>query len=221
MANTKISALPTYTGDTTGAYLVMDNSGLTQTYKVRKETLIGSSGTSGTSGTSGVSVGQNAYTSAGTIQSVGWGATTTNPTISSFGVAWNEIAYQQLGTKLWQVVMSYSGNGTGNSDGSGDYLFTLPNNLSFDTTISWQIPYSGAVQSSDTTFGKHVIPSGSGMISDGAGSVTTNFTPVVWDSRKFRILAHMPGTAIKCIGSNWFEASAPIGFTLTFQFVST
>jgi hypothetical protein len=39
MANTKISALPTYTGDTTGAYLVMDNSGLTQTYKVTKETL--------------------------------------------------------------------------------------------------------------------------------------------------------------------------------------
>jgi len=39
MANTKISALPLYTGDTTGAYLVMDNSGLTQTYKVTKETL--------------------------------------------------------------------------------------------------------------------------------------------------------------------------------------
>ena len=45
MANTKISALPLYTGDTTGAYLVMDNSGLTQTYKVTKETfLAGSTG---------------------------------------------------------------------------------------------------------------------------------------------------------------------------------
>jgi len=39
MANTKISELSTYTGDTTGAYLLMDNSGLTQTYKVTKETL--------------------------------------------------------------------------------------------------------------------------------------------------------------------------------------
>jgi len=39
MANTKISELPIYTGDTTGAYLLMDNSGLTQTYKVTKETL--------------------------------------------------------------------------------------------------------------------------------------------------------------------------------------
>ena len=39
MANTKISALPTFTGDTTGAYLVMDNSGLTESFKVTKETL--------------------------------------------------------------------------------------------------------------------------------------------------------------------------------------
>jgi len=40
MANTKISALPTYTGNTTGAYLVMDDSGLSQTYKVTKENLL-------------------------------------------------------------------------------------------------------------------------------------------------------------------------------------
>jgi hypothetical protein len=40
MANTKISALPTFTGDTTGAYLVMDNSSLTETFKVSKETLL-------------------------------------------------------------------------------------------------------------------------------------------------------------------------------------
>ena len=48
MANTKISALPTYTGDTTGVYLVMDNSGLTQSFKVTKETLIGTSSVLGT-----------------------------------------------------------------------------------------------------------------------------------------------------------------------------
>ena len=40
MANTKISSLPTFTGDTTGAYLVMDNSSLTETFKVPKETLL-------------------------------------------------------------------------------------------------------------------------------------------------------------------------------------
>ena len=45
MANTKISALPTYTGYTTGVYLVMDKRGLTETYKVANESFMsGSSG---------------------------------------------------------------------------------------------------------------------------------------------------------------------------------
>jgi len=45
MANTKISALPTFTGNSTGVYLVIDSSGLTETYKVTKETfLAGSTG---------------------------------------------------------------------------------------------------------------------------------------------------------------------------------
>lgn len=39
MANTKISELITWTGNTRGFYIVADNSGLTQTYKVTKETL--------------------------------------------------------------------------------------------------------------------------------------------------------------------------------------
>jgi len=41
MANTKINQLPLYTGDTTGTYLVMNNSGETTTYKVTKEHLVG------------------------------------------------------------------------------------------------------------------------------------------------------------------------------------
>lgn len=40
MANTKISALPLFTGDTTGVYLVIDNSGLTQTYKITVDSLL-------------------------------------------------------------------------------------------------------------------------------------------------------------------------------------
>ena len=40
MADTKISALPLYIGNTDGTYLVMDNSALTDTYKVTKETFL-------------------------------------------------------------------------------------------------------------------------------------------------------------------------------------
>lgn len=39
MPNVKISALPEYTGNTQGAYLVMDDSTETTTYKVKKELL--------------------------------------------------------------------------------------------------------------------------------------------------------------------------------------
>ena len=42
MANTKISALPTFTGDSTGVYVVIDNSGLTQTFKVSIDQLLSS-----------------------------------------------------------------------------------------------------------------------------------------------------------------------------------
>ena len=42
MANTKISALPTFTGDTTGVYVVIDNAGLTETYKVSIDVLLAS-----------------------------------------------------------------------------------------------------------------------------------------------------------------------------------
>ena len=40
MANTKISALPTFTGDSTGVFLVIDNAGLTQTYKISIDSLL-------------------------------------------------------------------------------------------------------------------------------------------------------------------------------------
>jgi hypothetical protein len=41
MANTQINQLPLYTGNTSGTYLVLNNSGETTTYKVTKEHLIG------------------------------------------------------------------------------------------------------------------------------------------------------------------------------------
>jgi hypothetical protein len=55
MAQIKISDLPLYTGNTSGSFLIMNNSGETTTFKVSRENIIGASGTSGTSGTSGSS----------------------------------------------------------------------------------------------------------------------------------------------------------------------
>ena len=201
MANTKISQLPTYTGDTTGVYVVMDNSGLTQSYKVLNSSL-----------------GIPPWVSAGTIQSVGWSGTTTAPTVGT--TTWNNISYRQLGVKEWEIVMSYSGNGSGANAGSGDYLFQLPNGLSFDTTLSSQQIFTSSVQSSNANFPRYIIPSGTGMVTDGGGSTSTNFAPIIWNSTYFRIMAYIPGSVVSCIGSPYFSTTSTAGFQLTFQFTS-
>ena len=41
MSNILISNLPTYTGDTTGSFLVINDSGNTTTYNTTRENLIG------------------------------------------------------------------------------------------------------------------------------------------------------------------------------------
>jgi len=113
MANTKISQLPTFTGDTTGAYLVMDNSGLTETFKVLKETLIGSSGTSGTSGSSGSSGSSGTSGSSGSSGSSGTSGTSG---LSGF-------------TGSWTV-----------TPGTNNYSFTVADRNTYNLWVQGNIP---------------------------------------------------------------------------------
>ena len=102
MANTKISALPLYTGNTNGTYLVMDSSGLTETYKVTKETFL--SGSTGVPVTGSWTLTTDANTVSFTVTAgqsyvmwvngnipngiVNWNATVTlsNPNVPVIGV---------------------------------------------------------------------------------------------------------------------------------------
>jgi hypothetical protein len=64
MANTKISQLPTFTGNTNGSFIVMNNSGNTESFKVAKETLFSGYSTNVVSPVSGswtVTPGTNNY----------------------------------------------------------------------------------------------------------------------------------------------------------------
>jgi hypothetical protein len=64
MANTKISQLPTFTGNTNGSFIVMNNSGNTESFKVPKETLFSGYSTNVVSPVSGswtVTSGTNNY----------------------------------------------------------------------------------------------------------------------------------------------------------------
>lgn len=202
MANVLVGNLPTYTGNTTGVYIVMNDSGNTTTYKVLNSYL-----------------GVPPWTSVGTIQSVGWSGTTTAPTVGT--TTWNNISFRQLGVKQWEVVMSFQTSGTGGSAGNGDYLFTLPNGLNFDTTLPWQTQYQGDVQTSVATLSQYVIPSGTGAIGDFAGSASAELAPIVWDATRFRLLINLPGVTNKCMGSNLYATNVPFGFQFTFQITST
>jgi hypothetical protein len=64
MANTKISQLPTFTGNTNGSFIVINNSGNTESFKVAKETLFSGYSTNVVSPVSGswtVTPGTNNY----------------------------------------------------------------------------------------------------------------------------------------------------------------
>jgi hypothetical protein len=197
MANTKISELTTWTGDTTGFYVVVDNSGLTQTYKTTRENLLGS------------------WVSAGTINAVGWSGTTTNPTIGT--TFENAIYYKQIGNKEWEINLIFDPN-TGGSVGSGDYIFKLPNNLSFDLTFPGQTVYtSGTGGLSSWANATHALPA-SGTITQGTegGQVY----PVLWNSTSFRIVTTTYlSSNIRFWSSSFYQLVGSIN--MKFSFIST
>ena len=150
---------------------------------------------------------------------MGWSATTSAPTIGT--TTRNTISISTLGNKQYQIVMSFQTDGTGGSAGNGDYLFTLPNGLNFDTTLPWQTQYQGDVQTSVASLSQYVIPSGTGAIGDFSGSASAELAPIVWNATRFRLLINLPGVTNKCMGSNLYPTNVPFGFQFTFQFTST
>ena len=156
------------------------------------------------------------WTSAGTINSVGWSATTTSPTVGT--TTRNNMSYRQLGSTEWEVVMSFDTTGVSASDGSGDYLFTLPNSLSFDTTKQWQTVYTSSIATNTDLLNKYTIPSSYGKISDGTSSTATSQI-IVYDATRFRIL--LSTSQNRCWGSGNFPLTGVLGGSLTFTFTST
>jgi hypothetical protein len=213
MANTKISALPTYTGNTTGAYLVMDDSALAQSYKVTKETLLSNGATPN-------------WIAAGTVQSVGLSGVTTSPTIPT-ATTKNQIYYQQIGPKTYQVqgVLKWTSN-TGGADGSGDYLFTLPAGLSFDlTNLQTQVAYSGVVTSSYVLINNYLFDGWARVSRDngnygGSPGFVSGIIP--YNNTQYRVLIESSGGGIYAWNSGWFQMTAgPQQNSWSFTFQST
>lgn len=154
-----------------------------------------------------------AWTSAGAITLT---ATTTNPTKGT--TTSDNIRYRQLGAKEWEVVMTYIQTVAG-SGGSGDYLVTLPNGLSFDTTLPSQQIWTGSVGASVNNHFTYAIPSSGGNINtDSVGAVAL---PMVYSATKFRILASTISLGIKPWSSGFFAINDYPRLQLTFRFTST
>ena len=156
-----------------------------------------------------------AWTSAGAITLT---ATTTNPTKGV--TAQDNISYRQLGAKEWEIVMTYNQSAnTGYVQGSGDYLITLPNGLSFDTTLPSQQIYTSNVGTTTWAHNAFIIPNGNGLITNTA--VGGHIYPMVYSATKFRILTITYGSGILCCGSVFYSTIDTPKIQLSFRFTST
>ena len=146
------------------------------------------------------------------------GATTTAPSMPS-AVTRNNVYYKQIGPKTWQVemILDYTSI-TGATSGTGDYLFTLPNGLTFDQTIYTQEYYTGTVQTNSWINAGKRLPNSRATIyrvSDGIGVSDSGIVP--WDASRFRISLSLYGSAIQCMSSNFFQFNQG-GFNLRINF---
>jgi hypothetical protein len=165
--------------------------------------------------------GEPVWTSGGTIQTVGWGATTTAPTPASSATK-NNLSYKQIGAKTWQVQAIYEQpNGTGATAGSGDYLFTLPLGLQFDTTLPYQAAYQLFVGTNSAEFPGRTIPTSDAFLTN--NSVVSGVTQagiIPWDATRYRVFLPIASSGFLCWGSGFFPPSAGVlrvSWTMTFQ----
>ena len=164
------------------------------------------------------------WINAGTIGSVGLSAVTTAPTLATTTVE-NRVSYRQLGNKEWEVIVTYEHtNSTGAANGNGDYLFTLPAALSFNTTLPFQKLYTNNNLTNSSALIPKTIPGGSTMLTDDT-TYTVGWAGgiIPYSSTQYRILAPSSGSAVRCWGSDWFQPATAntIRLQCRFTFQST
>jgi hypothetical protein len=179
----------------------------------------------GTAGQVLTSTGSNAlqwanaatnWTAAGTIQVVGLSATTTGPSIGTAG--FNQVYYRSAGAKMWQVSLVLE-KVVGGVDGSGDYLFTLPNGLQFDTTLQTQRLWTGNVGSSNNDLILLGLQGSTGAMNQ-SPSLSTILQPVIWSATQYRLITNLSGQ-YRAWSSGLFNMNSAKYATTQFQFQST
>jgi hypothetical protein len=141
------------------------------------------------------------------------GATVTAPPFGNVGT--NKIYYRQLGNKEYEVIYIFRQGAPAGNNGSGDYLFTLPAGLQFNTTLPFQTAVSFAGPNSSWPTSALTGPSLS-RYSNSTGDPGI-LQPLVYNATQFRAISGT-GTAI---GSSFFPLSPGFGTYINFHFQFT
>ena len=145
------------------------------------------------------------WISAGTVQAVGIGATTTAPTVPT-NTFQNRINYRRVGPKTYELhgVLNYGSN-VGGADGNGDYLFTLPAGLQFDLTLVTQTQNQLNVGTNTNANLANAIPGSSFTLTSDGQTSNISIGVVPWDATRYRLIIWIPGSSIRAWGSGNFQ----------------
>lgn len=143
-------------------------------------------------------------------------STGTAPTFGTDGI--DKCLYRQLGPTTWEVYyrISYT---TGGSNGSGSYLWALPNSLQFDTSFPGQETFTDNATDS-TKWWSQTMPCFACAQREGTGKQTTYTAPIVYSSTQFRIFANSNASGTdNVIYSSWYQAGqADMSYMMRFTF---
>jgi hypothetical protein len=140
------------------------------------------------------------------------GATTTAPVKGTTSIDY--VRYRNVGGKEYEVEYNLVRTG-GGTDGSGEYLITLPGSLQFDFTASGQTAYTGAAGYNAIV--SKLLNANGDLYNTGAHN---SATVIPYDATRFRVHTNNWGT----VGWTFWNPSyyqlsvASSGFKMTFKF---
>lgn len=143
-------------------------------------------------------------------------ATTTNPNPQN--VTWRTSYFnRQLGIREWELQLTVDKT-LGGTSGFGDYLFSLPAGMpDFNTSIAYQVSYTGDVSASSSVFNRVILPTSYGSAYHN-GTISTTVNACIWDARRFRVIIHNPGFAIRAWGSGWYPLDGDLTVMLNLRY---
>ena len=162
------------------------------------------------------------WVSAGTIQSVGLTSTGGIAPVPPAVVNRNNVSYRLVSGKTWQVAYMFSASTVFANVGNGDWLFTLPNSLQFNTTLVFQPLFTGSVNASNHANRQYFIPGPSSIqvaFSDGGNGSQFGAGVIVYSPTQFRIFTTDVGNGAPGPMRNnyWGNGLAGLSFSVGFQ----